>query len=336
MSRLLLGGAGLIVACLVAAPAAAQIDANFESPAYGGSAVGVPLAGQQAFFVPTGTLIGGDCFTYAENDLGIVTNPNGGAQFGACIRRSADFARIEHPIGFTGGCWQFDVDFNVEYVGALPTTNYAGSISFQPFPGAGSIVLLMYWDNTQTAETFTIRVVGHDGAGNIPFAAGLPVPSAAFRNLQANRWYHLTLNLELDSVNALTALVISDIESGDPPTPFTPDPLTGYYLGGGDRSDGAPTGLRFYAGGGFPGDHASGNVLAFDNVRLALIEAVACLADVNFDNQVSLQDFAILLSNFGRLVGATYQMGNFDCDQDVDMIDFAVMQREFGTVCGVE
>lgn len=334
MNRLTRGAMGFVFALAVTSPLWAQIEADFESPAFAGSAAGSPLAGQQGFFVPPDTLVGGDCFTYEGNELGIAANPNGGSQFGACVRRSADFARIEHPIGFESGCWEFDVDVNVAYIGALPTTNYAGSISFQPFPGAGSIVLLMYWDDTHSADSYSIRIVGHDGAGNVPFAAGVPIPNASFRHLAANHWYHLTLNLELNSVNALTALVITDIDAGSPPVPYAPDPLDGYYLGGGDRSEGAPTGLRFYAGGGFEGDHNSGNVLAFDNVRLALLDAVACLGDLNFNGQVSLQDLAIQLSHLGQMVGATYPMGNLDCDQDVDMLDFAVMQTQFGTVCG--
>ncbi|MBI5864292.1 MAG: hypothetical protein HZB38_07275 [Planctomycetes bacterium] len=316
-----------------AAPALAQYQQSFESPAFFGSAAGTQLAGQDGFYIPDGGLVDGACFAYDGNALGVSPNLDGQQQFIACTRASADFARTQRNIDFSSsGCWFIDFDLNVSYNGVLPTANYAGSFSLQPYPQPGSISVVFWWDNVNLADTFTIRVLGYDAGGGTPYLAGLPVPEAGFRHLIANRWYRLSLRLDFDAVHALTGLSLHDIEAATS-AGYVPGDLTGFYLGGGADSQARPTAIRVFAGGGSAGDHYAGNVVAIDNVRIIHAQDWPCFADLDLDAQVNLQDLAYLLSHFGEVGTATYYDGDLDCDRDVDLQDLAFLLGEFGTYC---
>src|SRR5262245_3650355 len=211
----------------------AQYSSDFEGPVFSASPGGEPLAGQDGFYVPAGSQVDGRCYHYAGNELGISPNPTGGDQFVACQRSSSDFARAEHAVSFDGAdCWFVDLDLNVSHIGPLPTANYAGSVSLQPYPDDGSAVVLFYWDDVRTAETFHIRVLGFDAAGGTPYLAGLPIPDEGFRNLDANRWYRMTIRVEFLAVNAITGVSIFPLDGG-PVASFAPFDLQGFHLGGG-------------------------------------------------------------------------------------------------------
>lgn len=62
-------------------------------------------------------------------------------------------------------------------------------------------------------------------------------------------------------------------------------------------------------------------------------EVPACPGDLDGDNQVSLSDLAILLSNFGTPAGAGLGDGDTDADGDVDLADLAFLLSRFGTIC---
>ncbi len=55
--------------------------------------------------------------------------------------------------------------------------------------------------------------------------------------------------------------------------------------------------------------------------------------DLDGDNDVDLEDLALLLGNYGTITGATYEDGNFDCDGDVDLADLAELLGHYGETC---
>lgn len=311
----------------------AQYVTDFESPSFLGSPTGVNLSGQDGFYVPSNENADGRCYAYTGNTLGIVPNPAGATQFVATTRISGAFAISEREVTVTFECWQLEVDINIDYLGTLPTANYAGSLSLQPFGDAGSLIILFNWDNVQLADRYTIRVLGYDAEGDVPFLAGIPVANPAFRGLQANHWYRLSLRLDFLQLNALTSLSIRDLHTAGPETVFVPPDLQGYYLDGGALPSGLPTALRLFGGGGFPGDHVTGNTLAIDNLTLLAASDYPCFADIHPDGQINLQDLANLLSNFAEPDLKSYHDGDLDCDRDVDLRDLSILLGRFGIVC---
>lgn len=327
----------LMTAIALSASALGQYHATFEAPAFSGSAAGQGLNFQDGFYQPTFGAVDGACYTYVDNALGVVANPDGGVQFVACSRGSTEVARTQRNVDFAvSNCIFIDFDFNVSYNGTLPTANYPGSVSLQPHPDSGSIIVLFNWDDVDTAENFSVRVIGFDAAGNIPFIGGLPVASSAFRGLQANHWYRLSMRIEYLPSNALTGLSIRDLDTVTT-AGFNPTNLEGYHLGGG-IAGGIPnapraTAIRFLGGGGHPGEHFAGNVLAVDNLHVIRAEDRPCFADLDLNNVIDIQDLANLLANFGRLNDATYFDGDLDCDRDVDIDDLSLLLSQFGIFC---
>lgn len=324
-----------ILVCCALPSASAQYASTFE--AMNGTAAGMPLAGQDDFYVPPVGGIDGACYTYTDNALGIVPHPSGGEHFIAVKRGVSSFARVEHAVSMPDEtCWVHEFDFCLRFVGTLPTENYAGSYSLQPFPGAGSLVVLFYWDDPETAETFSIRVLGHDEDGGVPYEGGIPVGVPGFdeffHGLPANNWHKLGLRLEFRR-NTLSAVSIQNLTTEAPAFGFVPEDLTGYYLGGGEMSDARPAAFRFYAGGGFATDHIPGNTLAIDNMLIVPTGETDCFADITFDRVVDINDLAFLLSRFGLVSGAFFADGDLDCDGDVDIDDLALMLANFGTFC---
>lgn len=61
--------------------------------------------------------------------------------------------------------------------------------------------------------------------------------------------------------------------------------------------------------------------------------APVCPGDIDGDNQVSITDLAVLLSNFGSTGSATLEDGDFDGDADVDIQDLAFILSLFGVSC---
>lgn len=315
----------------------AQYHATFEAPAFGASAAGQTLNFQDGFYQPTFGAVDGACFTYVDNSLGVVANPDGGGQFVACTRGSSEVARTQRDVDLSvSNCIFIEFDFNISYVGTLPTANYPGSVSLQPHPGSGSIIVLFNWDDVDSAENFSIRVIGFDAAGNVPFIGGLPVANNAFRGLLANHWYRLSMRIEYLPSNALTGLSIRDLDTVTT-SGFNPANLEGFHLGGGAAGGipGAPraTAIRFLGGGGHPGEHFAGNILAVDNLHVTRAEDRPCFADLDLNNVIDIQDLANLLANFGRLGDATYFDGDLDCDRDVDIDDLALLLSQFGIFC---
>jgi hypothetical protein len=324
----------ILMALPMPAAAWAQFTTTFEPPTYAGSTSGVPLAGQDGFYVPSG--VDGLVFTYAGNTLGVVDNPGDSTdQFIACIRRTGDFSRVEHAVPLEMGCYTVEADINLTYQGTLPTQNYAGSISLQPFPGPGSIIVLFNWDNVQSPTNFTVRVLGYAADGTVPYLAGLPVPNLGFQHLHANRWYRLRFRVEF-GVNRITTIAIKDLHlAGDFASYFPTAPnLDGWYCGGGSTYSGVPGAIRVFGGGGFATDNFGGNTLALDSTSM-FSSVTTCVGDVDLDQDTELTDLAILLTHFGTASGALYADGDLDCDGDVDLFDLSILLSNYGTNCAM-
>ncbi|MFW6155630.1 MAG: hypothetical protein ACOC95_10485 [Planctomycetota bacterium] len=109
------------------------------------------------------------------------------------------------------------------------------------------------------------------------------------------------------------------------------------------RSGRSPWDLTSYSGvidpkvrldpiqGTMAGDEVLGN-FEIDYVTLrAVSEASALPGDADGDDDVDLDDFVLLKSNFGTASGATAAEGDFDGDGDVDLDDFVILKSNFGT-----
>jgi len=314
----------------------AQFSSAFEPPSWSATPAGVVLEGQNGFYLPDGALLGARCYTYAGNTLGIQPNPTGGQQFVACRRGTADYARTQRDVATGEGCWLLELDFYVTYTGALPTQNYAGSVSLQPYPGEGSFVILFYWDDVSNAERFSVRALGFAEDGTIPLAGGIPVDAPGFRGRAADRWYRLSLQWNR-GLNRVVSLALCEVgQDEDAAARFSPQPgaYDGYYLGGGAAGGAPPTAIRFFAGGGFVGDPVAGNTLAVDNVGVAPAGIPECPGDLDENGVTDLTDLAVLLSNYGRLSqGAFARDGDVDCDGDVDADDLNLLLNRFGIFC---
>lgn len=338
MRRVQFAAALTVLAVASTSAARAQSLIAFESPDVSGSAVGVPLTGQLGFYVPQAGSADGRVYTYANNPLGITQNPEGGEQFVVLQRQPNAFGRVQRNVQFNQFCWTVQFDFNLSYNDVLPAANNAASVSIQPLPTRGSLVVMMNWDDVRTAESFSIRVIGYDELGNVPSQAGIMVPNGAFRQLQANHWYRLSYRIEFAS-NRMSSISIRDLETGAARVTYTPAPPSGYYLGGGSAlrqgfdATVFPTAIRFFAGGGFELDSISGNTLAIDNLGVQQFSS-DCEGDVNDDGRVQLEDLAQLLINFGTMGGMTLSDGDLDCNGSVDLPDLALLLRNFGAICG--
>ena len=55
------------------------------------------------------------------------------------------------------------------------------------------------------------------------------------------------------------------------------------------------------------------------------------VGDLDYDNDVDLEDLAILLSNYGMTSGAIYEQGDLDFDGDIDLSDLAELLGNYGT-----
>lgn len=73
------------------------------------------------------------------------------------------------------------------------------------------------------------------------------------------------------------------------------------------------------------------DVAPYGNIQVG--PAVACPGDLTGDNQVSIDDLALLLSNFGTPSGATPNQGDLDGDGDVDLSDLTLLLSQFGSIC---
>jgi hypothetical protein len=76
-------------------------------------------------------------------------------------------------------------------------------------------------------------------------------------------------------------------------------------------------------------------MVCYDWVLDVVALPAACVADLDADGDVELDDLGRLLANFGDSSGATTADGDLDGDEDVDLQDLAELLAAFGSSCSL-
>ena len=262
MKRIVSGAVALAILgfLTLAHSATAQYSQDFDGLV--GTPSGNVLTGQDLYYLPNAT---GDVdfmvYTYAGNALGVVQNPDGGTQFiaGTGPGDGTSYARAQRNVtfGVGSGVWEVWYDFCGIYSGTPPGSNNLGSFSLRQAANTVHINLFTWVDpNNPTAINSTYVPYDVNGA-QFPIPGTPPGPE--WSNLLPNHWYRCRTVFDLDQ-NLIIQVGIRDLSSG-PEAVYNP---TGWYLVGGAVPTGAPDAIRFFGGGGGPG-----NTSCWDNAVVA-------------------------------------------------------------------
>ncbi len=257
MQRIVRGVAALAFLGIMALPqiAVAQYSQDFEG--LSGSAAGVVLTGQDGYYLPGGvTNTDFLCYTYAGNALGIVQNPEGGAQFigGTGPGDGVTYARAERGVSLGPGRWELWYDFCGIYTGAPPGSNNLGSFSLRQASANTVHINLFTWVDPNNPTAINSTYVAYDAGGTQFPIPGTP-PGPEWANLMPNHWYRCRTVVDLDA-NTIVEVGIRDLSGGGEAV-YNP---TGWYLIGGAGGFAPPDGIRFFGGGG-----TQGNTTCWDN-----------------------------------------------------------------------
>lgn len=257
---------GLALTCLLVASAGAQFETGFED--YAGTPDGLPLTGQQGWYIPPGTdSVDYNVFTYFDNVLGIPFHPESDFNdffAGGLGPGSPTFARGQHDITFTNAVWEIGYDFCAGFQGTPPAGNNVGSFSAQPAPN--DYIQLMSWVVGQEGVLYRLGYMAYD-AGGVQFPQPGEIVGPEWDNLILNNWYRAYMTIDFPA-NMITEVRIQDIQAGGPTATYTP---MDWYLEGGSSGSSAPsTAFRMFAGGS-----TAGNILAFDNLFLREVVATS-------------------------------------------------------------
>lgn len=256
---------GLAAALFAVAPAHAQYTSDFEN--LNASAGGTILTGQDNFYLPSG--VDFNAYIYAGNTLGVVQNPAGGKQFvaGRGPGDGTNYARAQRDITWGTGFVEVQYDVAGLFLGSSVTVDNVGSFSVQPYPGSQDYIHLFSWVDPSNPTAFKGWYMSYDVNGVIHNAPGIS-PGPAWDNLDVNHWYRFGTVLDF-ATNRIVYAWITDLHTG------TSDgvTLTDWYMEGGAAGKPAPTGFRFFAGGG----NGSDNVTAWDNMSSETVGLLATL-----------------------------------------------------------
>lgn len=247
--------ASLAFFAMLALPLAASAQYLQDFDGLSGSPDGVILTGQDGYYLPNPS---GDTdfkvYTYAGNTLGIVQNPEGGSQFIAGTGPGGGvYARAQRNLTFGFGVWDIYYDFCAIYTGAPPSSDNVGSFSMRQAANTVHINLFTWMDiNNPVAIKSTY--IYYDANNNQSPIPGNP-PGPEWSNLSVNHWYRGRTTVDFDQ-NLIIEVGIRDL-SGGTEAVYNP---TGWYLYGGANPVNLPDGIRWFGGGGNPG-----NTCAFDN-----------------------------------------------------------------------
>lgn len=254
-------------------PAIADYSQDFEG--LDASAAGVILTGQDDYYLPNGPPGDTDfmCYTYAGNALGIVQNPEGGAQFiGGTGPGNSVYARAERSVTFGySGIWEIWYDFCGIYSGSPPGSNNIGSMSMRLETSTVHINLLT-WVDPNSPTLINSTYVYYD-ANNVQSPIPGTPPGPEWSNLDPNHWYRARTVIDLD-LNMIIEVGIRDL-SGGTEAVYNPSE---WYLYGGYISQGPPDAIRWFGGGG-----TAGNSTAWDNAYIreqVPVMAACCLGEV--------------------------------------------------------
>lgn len=259
MIRNLIVRCGVIgVAAAGAGVANAQIGYSTGFEGLSANAQGVVLTGQDGYYLPVAGSTDFEVFTYSANSYRFPQNPTGGTNFIAGTgEANGTFERAQRDVNFGAGVgtWTVGYDILASYTGNLPSAQNLGSVSIQPFPGSQSFIALARWDDPATATEWNADYIHFTDTGAQVTSV---VPDPAFQNLSIDHWYRWETDFNL-TTNQITEVRLIDLTTGITASHSPVD----WYLEGGTGGSATPTGFRFFAGGGVPG-----NTLAFDNFVL--------------------------------------------------------------------
>jgi len=265
----------LTLATILTSPgiALAQYEQDFD--ALNGSPSGVALTGQDNYYLPAGgTSVDFMVYTYAGNALGVVQNPEGSGNFigGTGPGDGTYYARAERSVGFGAGIWEVWYDFCGIYGGNPPGANNLGSFSLRHTSANTVHINLFTWVDPNNPTAINSTYVPYDAAGTqFPIPGNPPGPEWA--NLSPNHWYRCRTVFDLD-LNMIIEVGIRDLSGGEEAV-FVPSDW--YLIGGAGGWSGLPDGIRFFGGGGAPG-----NTTCWDNavvLPLIQLEGACCLPD---------------------------------------------------------
>jgi len=286
----------------------------FEPPLYRGSAEGVPLAGQDGWYVP-GVGIESEWRVYhnGSSELGLDPLPGGDAQV-AGVALEAPIAGpelIEHSIAAWPEGMIIIVDLAVDFDQSLPAGEEIGRMTLEPEGESRSFGWVARRDDGG-AETWTFDLIYYS-------AEGERRQEAVFEGLAPGAWHQLRvyLGLQIDIIEIVDARTLR--ERGISPQ--------GYYLAGGAAGGlGLPRALRLSAGAG--DSVGAALVLGFDNLWTHELEP--CYGDCNKDGEWDFFDFLCFQTRFAER--AVYA----DCDGSgaLDFFDFLCFRDAFVSRCG--
>ena len=311
MNRFVLVG----TVCLATA-ANAQLIADFESPAYSGSATGVSVNGQNGWYTPAvagtvDTLV----FTYAGNTRSIANNSTGGAQFLSGRNEGGTaFSRAQHDIDFsTSNTWTLAYDFACQYDGLLPATPNLASFSLQTTGIKQYIALHNFVDPADPTLGWKLEFNISDAAGN---ALVNQSPGPEWTNFTFNHWYRASVTVDFVT-NQLTNITITDLT-----TNVTLTANQDWYVTGGSASTlPLPTAIRCFTGGS-----TAGNLTGFDNIS---VTPSGCAADFNGDTVVDFFDYLDFVDAFA----ANDPSADFNNDTVIDFFDYLDFVDAFAAGC---
>ncbi len=310
----------LTVLAVIASGANAQLTADFESPAFSGSADGVLVSGQQGWYLPAvAGAIDQLVYSYAGNVLGIAANPTGGEQFMAGHSLGGtSLARAQHDFDFsTANVWTLSHDFACAYDGIVPLTPNLASFSLNhPSLASGYkqyIALHNFMDTNDATLGWKLEFNISDAAG---VALANQSPGPEFTNLLYNHWYRESVTVDF-STNRITSISLTDLTTNIAVT-ATPD----WYVSGGAASTlPLPPSVRCFAGGA-----TAGSIAAFDNISVV---AAGCAADFNGDQVVDFFDYL----DFVQAFSANEPSADFNGDTVIDFFDYLDFVQAFSAGC---
>ncbi|MFQ5805769.1 MAG: dockerin type I domain-containing protein [Phycisphaerae bacterium] len=318
------------VGLLACGAANAQYAADFEPPTFTGSADGVDIWGQDAFYnpAPAGSeTITAYVYTYANNVLGIPDNPaGGGEQFVAGTGPGGGtYSRAERGVDWGTGIVVATYDVLCAYEGdPNSTANNLGSFSagWPPPVNDWTFIHLFSWVSPGAGDTWQALYMVHNAQGGDDGAPGR-VPGPQWVDLDLYTWYRCTTVIDWD-INQVVEVSITNLDTGAGATVDTS--AEGWYLEGGEAGGEVTATFRFFAGGGLPG-----NTVAWDNLSIGPA-AEPCPGDVDGDGDTDLSDLAALLAAYGSSVGdPNYNpAADFEPDGDVDLTDLAFLLSAYG------
>ncbi len=250
---------------MLAAAAQAQFTADFEAPAYTGSAGGTLLTGQNGWYLPA--VAGSQDATvhsYAGNVYGFVQNPQGGSQFAVTRFGNANPARAQHAFDFSSAD-VFTATYDMcadRFGGVLPSSNNIGSFSLQPSTTARFFQTLFVWDDVNTGNAFDGNYIFFDAAGVQNAAAGI-TPGPAWDALKLNTWYRMSTTWSF-TTNQVLSISIDNLHDAAAATVMDVSAMGWYLAGGANPTQARPTDFRIFGSGA----GTNTNQVGWDNLSI--------------------------------------------------------------------